>query len=499
MLTLEFSFLTGRYHGTPWGRHVNEAAVDWPPDTWRLCRALTAIWYRKVDASEYPLQCLTGLLARLTAESPHYRLPEAVHFHTRHYMPGKGNDKPLVFDAFAQVGREAALLMHWPELDLPDEERDLLGILLERISYLGRAESWAESRVVPGIEGEYNCRPLLAAEPDPGMERITLWQPQRPDEYAVFRNQALQDMEHRALKPQERKRLLKTLPESWHTALSLDTGELQAAGWSAPPAARQHAYQRPVGILSATAKRTATRRRPRLATPPTTARFALYGNPLPRITEAVRVGELARLAAMGCARRLMGERLPASLSGHGNLPGTNHRHAFYLPEDANGDGRIDHLLIHASGGFEPEACRTLAQLQKIWSRDGTEWTLLLEGLGGVTDIASTCSGLLSRDTRWVSVTPYLHPWYIRRDYGLLDQLRKECAQRGLPRPLSIESMPDVRPRALEFRRHRSRQGLEQPDRRGCFLGIKFEEPVTGPLALGFGCHFGLGLFTAEDH
>lgn len=28
-----------------------------------------------------------------------------------------------------------------------------------------------------------------------------------------------------------------------------------------------------------------------------------------------------------------------------------------------------------------------------------------------------------------------------------------------------------------------------------FWRLTFPEPIQGPLALGFGCHFGLGLFT----
>ena len=42
----------------------------------------------------------------------------------------------------------------------------------------------------------------------------------------------------------------------------------------------------------------------------TTARFALYGKPLPRITDAVRIGELLRLALMGRARHCFGELHP---------------------------------------------------------------------------------------------------------------------------------------------------------------------------------------------
>ena len=102
MLTLSFTFPAGRYHATPWGRHVNEADVGWPPDLWRLTRAFIATWHRKLDADAFPRERLAGLLAKLADEAPQYALPEAVHFHTRHYMPVR--DKPsLIFDAFAQA------------------------------------------------------------------------------------------------------------------------------------------------------------------------------------------------------------------------------------------------------------------------------------------------------------------------------------------------------------------------------------------------------------
>lgn len=49
-------------------------------------------------------------------------------------------------------------------------------------------------------------------------------------------------------------------------------------------------------------------------------------------------------------------------------------------------------------------------------------------------------------------------------------------------------------RPLHFDRFRRKPGLTQPDTLGRFLGLRFAQPVRGPIALGFGCHFGLGLF-----
>ncbi|HFQ89125.1 MAG TPA: type I-U CRISPR-associated protein Cas5/Cas6, partial [Desulfobulbus sp.] len=52
MLAIGFRFIAGRYHATPWGRHVNEAAVEWPPSPWRIVRALAATWHRKLDREQ---------------------------------------------------------------------------------------------------------------------------------------------------------------------------------------------------------------------------------------------------------------------------------------------------------------------------------------------------------------------------------------------------------------------------------------------------------------
>ena len=65
MTVLELSFPAGRYHATPWGRHVNEGAVEWPPSPWRIVRALIATWYLK--AREIPEDTVCSLVGALSA------------------------------------------------------------------------------------------------------------------------------------------------------------------------------------------------------------------------------------------------------------------------------------------------------------------------------------------------------------------------------------------------------------------------------------------------
>ena len=49
---------------------------------------------------------------------------------------------------------------------------------------------------------------------------------------------------------------------------------------------------------------------------------------------------------------------------------------------------------------------------------------------------------------------------------------------------------------LHFHRFRSRGRERQLDTMGALLEVTFPVPVNGPLAMGYGSHFGLGLFVA---
>jgi CRISPR-associated protein Csb2 len=274
--------------------------------------------------------------------------------------------------------------------------------------------------------------------------------------------------------------------------LSVDTADLRKQGWNQPPAARKVSYLRPVDALK-------PRRVIHKASRPTatTASFVLIGKPLPRVEDSLRIGELMRMAVMSQAKRVFGEgNIPAVFSGHDMPKDNRHRHAFYLPWDSNGDGRLDRLLLHIPDGMGAKQQRVLEKLDRIWSRDGNEWRLALESLGGI----EAGGALMQKSTVWRSVTPYLHPWHVKKRFSVEDQIRRECRERGLSEPIVLELLDEVdvgsnrKRRPIHFHRSRNRRGLTQPDRLGSFWCLTFPEPVFGPLALGFGCHFGLGLF-----
>jgi CRISPR-associated protein Csb2 len=438
-------------------------------------------------------------------------------------MPSNGDRRTLIFDAFARVAPDDPVVYCSEDVELAADETALLDTLLEKLGYLGRAESWANAARTTE-RYEFNCLPASdasAIDSETGEVRgeiVRLFAPAPPDAYARFRRKRLAEA---AVEPDGRTRrvveptskevnLLRSLPENWLDAISVDTADLQAAGWSSPPAAQLLTYRRPLHALKTVATKTTRRhRRPADAALLTTARFAVYGKPLPRIEDAVRIAEALRSATLGVAKRVLGANaIPPQLSGHELEDNNRHAHAFWLPEP-NERGEIEHMLIHAPGGIGADGTRVLASLRALKRDEGEPLRLMLEGMSDAHGIAGV-NMLTGTGAVWRSVTPYLHPWHLKRPHlrtpealhaALLDQLRREWHGRGDGRPDIVEMrvLPEVvfggrALRPLHFHRFRRKRGLVQPDTLGRLLELRFAAPIRGPLALGFANHFGLGLF-----
>jgi CRISPR-associated protein Csb2 len=167
VIGLAIRFAGGRYHATPWGAHVNEAAVEWPPSPWRLLRALVSAWHR--TAPEVAAEDVRDLLDTL-AVPPRYRLPPAVPAHTRHYMPDGDHrrevrmSQSMVFDAFLRVHPDDPLLVVWDH-DLAPSQAEVLRRLVQGVTYLGRSESWCDIEVVECEPGDADIAPVDDALP----------------------------------------------------------------------------------------------------------------------------------------------------------------------------------------------------------------------------------------------------------------------------------------------------------------------------------------------
>lgn len=229
---------------------------------------------------------------------------------------------------------------------------------------------------------------------------------------------------------------------------------------------------------------------------PHAARWFATGRSLPELGQALIVAETLRRSAMGAARRLFGpDRLPAPLQSHADEgPAAGHLHPFWLCEDADDDGRIDHLLVYAPRALGSE-CQAALRLAQPLGGDGPlpRCRITLDWLGSART-PSTPGRLLAPHRRWISHTPYLSPWHLRRSMDVVAAVRAECQVRDLPFP-RVE-LVDTPPARFTLRR---RNGAQPPAGVApAWLRLDFTSAVAGPIALGWGCHFGLGLFRHAD-
>lgn len=503
MIHLEVRFRAGRYHATPWDHHVNEGVVEWPPSPWRILRALVAAL--RVGASGVDPVVGARAIARLSA-APSFTLPPASVGHTRHYLSKNAlarTDSAMVFDTFVALAPGDVVSVQWP-CALEPGEREALDALARQVSYLGRAESWADLTLLPddAPPGAPNCEPSDGAAA-PGAVTV------------------------RVLCPAEGVTL---------ADLERSTADLHREGWSEPPGSRQVFYRRQRDALSPQLKPPAPPVR-RGTAPPTVAEFALGGAVLPRITDAVRVGDAFRDAVMSFWG---GRRVSATFSGkYADAPRTDpHRHAHFLP-DARGAtvrgarvaDRITHLVVWAPEGFgeeEQEALRYVRYLRLPWrseqdrgdanrprAAEPDDLDVVLDGFGVEADFTTTSpregdSRLFGPATRWRSRTPFVLPRHMKakREADQPEaQLRRELSLRRtrdaagaeVPFPAVTVTPRDhaelgtsARPtRWAEFRRWRPGDTHQTG-----FAGftLEFAEPVAGPIALGYGAHYGLGQF-----
>jgi CRISPR-associated protein Csb2 len=218
-------------------------------------------------------------------------------------------------------------------------------------------------------------------------------------------------------------------------------------------------------------------------------------------------GENKQLIVSAMRARLSGDATPV-FSGHAGAEG-NHQHAMYLSssdDPSNAErGFIDHLVIVARAGFCVEDVIALQRLRRLWGRGGHDLELVLTGLGQPADfggLQQPRAPVLAESRIWKSLTPFVptrHPKVVRGvDVETIpDQLRRGCEQLLGVAPVEVSSVGD-RAAWSRFRRRRFDGGGSRGPDLAFGARLVFEQPVRGPIGLGYGAHFGLGLFVAVD-
>ena len=541
MVTIAIRFTAGRFHATPWGSHVNEGRVEWPPNPWRLLRALIATGFHRLGWSQVPDEA-RALIEKLAAVLPDYHLPRGEVAHTRHYMPNgsfhskqknlEATDK--VLDTFVRVRPDSVLLIRFP-VELDDPELSLLERLLDGLSYFGRAESWCEAflwrDVVP--EDGWTCCVENSQSNSDGGDQVALLAAQPTNEYTRWREMHLQKAmkveearRGKQLTPTQRKKVTATLPEDLIGCLTVQTSELQKQGWNQPPGSRNVLYLRPAGVLE---PRPIVRRRGHGQRTYEAALLALSsdsvrGNRLPRMVRTVRQMEFIHQAVCGIVRKLPGGADCSVLTGKdsdGRPLRTAHQHAHFFPLDLDRDQRIDHVLIYAPGGLDPVAQRAITRLRRTWTKDkhDVEIFVTCAGFGDLdlfrrqlTDANGHPLAIIPREpTRhWTSYTPYVPARFLKPRngrYTLHDDVRRELSVRGLPEAVEVHSLLELEKdgkhelvdrQFFQFVRCRQKRKPQPPQPAVFGIRLELAEPVAGPIALGYASHFGLGLFAAMD-
>jgi CRISPR-associated protein Csb2 len=479
MPVLALHFPWSRYHATPWGRHVNEGAVEVPPSPWRVLRALYSVW--KLRAPDLDEETVHGLLAQLAAP-PTYVLPPYRISHTRHYLPDSKHrngtiSNDLALDAFAILGGDATIYAKWPG-ELTAEQDKALDRLAASLPYLGRADSLCDARVERGwrATGGQTAVPLDLDDAPPGLLRTELLSPTLP-----------LDLEALVKRPVE----------------------VRAGKLVFPPGSRFVTYAVPPPEHPKP-----QRRRARPASVPVTAvRLSLTGLPQPRAVDTVKVTDALRSACVKALTQLRGGTPAASILAGKDADGQplqGHRHAHFLA--LNDKGQINELAIWAPGGLSPEEMealnllvgRTIGVPKDV--RGPRDLHVRVTAYGEARELLP--DSITTPAKTWVSSTAFVPSRYRARgqapDDYLFAEITRELSYRNIPKPASVTVVPGgewglyTRHRWSQQRRSNEAASTKTTARPALGIRINFTEPQGGPLTLGTLAHFGLGLLQAAQ-
>jgi CRISPR-associated protein Csb2 len=525
MPTMVLRFPGGRYHATPGGHHVNEGLLEWPPSPWRLVRALIASGYSTQHWLEVPPEG-RRLVEALSSTLPEYRLPQTALGHSRHYMPttkmkdGR-EDTTLVLDTFADVG-DGKLWVRWPT-KVDDEAQQLFDRLVVNLGYLGRSESWvlgdSIADDVPLPQNGQAFPHVDGARPGKGFEQVALSAPDVSTDYATWRKEevatAFKEVGvtpgKKLTRGQERKlgSLQSAYPADLVDCLQRDTAWWKAQKWSRAPGMRSVLYWREssaleVGPPSPPRAQGAQRVEMMLLalTTPSGSTSAL-----PPLTRTLPQGELVHSALVSKVG-FGAEPCPEIIGrGEGGDPLKGHAHCHLLPVDLDGDGRLDHIVVFARMGLGGAAQRAVRNLRKTYMKGGVgELQVAVAGVGALTDLRRIGSGLapgidrllgpMTGAASWITATPFVPPRHLKKNgrSSLAGQVQEELKVRGFP-PAKVDVI-DWGDETLALRHfvRRRQRGPQPPLDVGFAIRLHFQTPVAGPICLGYGSHFGLGLF-----
>ena len=172
---------------------------------------------------------------------------------------------------------------------------------------------------------------------------------------------------------------------------------------------------------------------------------------------------------------------------------------------------LDHVTVVAKDGFGEKELDALLSLRKLYRPGIMDVRLIFQGCGSIGDFPDV--PILKQSRAWVSSTPLILTRHIKYRGkggdrhivdGPEDQVRAEVRNRHYDASSALIDVKidyghtnilgtGIRPHDFfRWRRHGS-----VGDSRTYRVRLEFERPVRGPITLGYGSHFGLGMFVPE--
>ncbi len=441
MLAIEVEYLMGRSYATDFR---DDTAPEWPPHPDRLFEALVAAHHDTFseDGEDSVLRWVETLGAPQIAAGEIGHATSVVNFVPTNYNGKSGSPHP------DQRGRQprtfpvqspSSPVVHfvWPEADADEATRNKLASLLARVPSLGRACSLVRMRL-----SEIGDRPAWSPDPE-GEEVLRVFGEGRFDEletlYKLGQRPSLA-----AQMRYGRTQIETPVPESCFGEMIV-LRRIEGRGLSIEAA-------------------------------------------------------LTLTASLRKALLKLSEHDPALctfFSGHGTethcafaaLPFVGHQYA---------DGRLMGVAVvlprTVGTAQRRKVLRTCALIEKINLKDESAfWEVELCGLD-IPQRALRPQTWNGPSATWASVTPILLDRFPKKHLSVEDILAAACERAGLSQPIEIEHGPfsevhGVSP-VSEFRLLRSK---DDKPRWGVHAKFRFEDLVRGPMLVGAGRFFGLGL------
>jgi hypothetical protein len=405
-----------------------------------LISAPTKRTLEDTDGDEVPLSRFARLLATLSAPLSIW-LPKTAGGHTRQYFPTGDTDPnrwiaptgSAVFDTFATVQKDQPLVFQWPDVNLDPQPLADLKLVLSRMTYFGRAESWCRAdahtgdlKELPDVMTEgirqthWRCVCIEDAGKPEGKEyrdyclerRLAPCKDMRTEVQVLLPRTKPIATTSRPEDEDRFRELLKAEP----TELSLlrcllrESGQDIKDGLERPIGTRWVHYAVPRQIYDV--PRPIPQPRPRDPEAVDLVVYALntatvHRPVLPALTDTLLVADRFRSAAMALCRSAS-----RTLSGResNDEPCLDHDHAFWWPMDEDNDGFIDHVYVRARCGFQPNEVDALRRLNRLRQRGGRPDLLASPIFVGRVAEYGPWQG--NTANTFISATPYFCPLHL---------------------------------------------------------------------------------------